>query len=73
MYVMYRNGYRQHAPKKLKFGRVVLELCQRTDKQTSRHTCHNTLPDFNPFQQSGNYKALVRTVSPHHSEIDTIL
>jgi len=45
-YMMYSNaaiggpshGRRQHAQKLVKFGRVVLELRERTDRQTDRQT-----------------------------------
>jgi len=32
------HGRRQHAQKLVKFGRVVLELRERTDRQTDRQT-----------------------------------
>ena len=32
------HGYRQHAQKLVKFGRVVFEFCERTDRQTGKQT-----------------------------------
>jgi len=34
-----------------KFGRVVFELCEQTDRQTDRHTHHKT---SHPFRRRSN-------------------
>jgi len=47
----------------VKFGRVFLEICQRTDRQTYRHADHNT---SHPYRGQSNFERAVWEMTFDH-------